>query len=53
VQTGSKAAQLAALKAIAVAWEHLGSLDKVTRIVRLGVLVASLVTNVFSIPKRN
>ncbi|MGA8440151.1 MAG: RidA family protein [Candidatus Sulfotelmatobacter sp.] len=41
VQTGSKAAQLAALNSLAVAREHLGSLDRVTRIVRLGVLVAT------------
>jgi len=41
VQTGRKAAYLAALNALAVARQHLGSLDKVTRIVRLGVLVAS------------
>src|SRR5436305_5317628 len=32
---------LAALKALAVARKHLGSLDKVTRIVRLGVSVAT------------
>ena len=37
VQTGRKAAYLAALNALAVARQHLGSLDKVTRIVRLGV----------------
>jgi enamine deaminase RidA (YjgF/YER057c/UK114 family) len=41
VQTGHKAAYLAALNALAVARQHLGSLDKVTRIVRLGVLVAT------------
>ena len=41
VSTGRKAAYLAALNAIAVAQQHLGSLDKVTRIVRLGVLVAT------------
>jgi enamine deaminase RidA (YjgF/YER057c/UK114 family) len=40
VETGRKAANLAALNALAVAREHLGSLDKVTRIVRLGVSVA-------------
>ena len=40
-QTGSKAAYLAALNALAVAQQHLGSLDKVTRIVRLGVAVAT------------
>ena len=41
VQTGRKAAHLAALNALAVARQHLGSLDKVRRIVRLGVLVAT------------
>jgi hypothetical protein len=35
------AAYLAAVNALAVARQHLGSLDKVTRIVRLGVLVAT------------
>jgi len=41
VEAGRKAARLAALNALAVAREHLGSLDKVQRIVRLGVLVAT------------
>ena len=41
VQTGREAAYLAALNALAVARQHLGSLDKVTRIVRLGVAVAT------------
>jgi enamine deaminase RidA (YjgF/YER057c/UK114 family) len=41
VETGRKAAHLAALNALAVAQQHLGSLDKVKRIVRLGVLVAT------------
>src|ERR1700676_3726183 len=41
VVAGHKAARLAALNALAVAREHLGSLDKVKRIVRLGVLVAT------------
>jgi enamine deaminase RidA (YjgF/YER057c/UK114 family) len=41
VQTGRKAAYLAALNALAVARQHLGSLDKVRRIVRLGVSVAT------------
>ena len=41
VKTGYMAAYLAAVNALAVAREHLGSLDKVTRIVRLGVLVAT------------
>jgi enamine deaminase RidA (YjgF/YER057c/UK114 family) len=41
VETGRKAAHLAALNGLAVARQHLGSLDKVTRIVRLGVAVAT------------
>ena len=41
VQTGWQAAYLAAPNGLAVARQHLGSLDKVTRIVRLGVLVAT------------
>ena len=41
VEAGRKAARLAALKLLAVAREYLGSLDKVTRIVRLGVSVAT------------
>ena len=41
VEAGRKAARLAALNALAVASRHLGSLDKVKRIVRLGVLVAT------------
>jgi enamine deaminase RidA (YjgF/YER057c/UK114 family) len=41
VEAGRKAARLAALNALAVARKHLGSLDKVTRIVRLGVSVAT------------
>ena len=41
VETGRKAAQLAALNVLAVARQHLGSLDRVTRIVRLGVSVAT------------
>jgi len=41
VDAGRKAAHLAALNALAVARQHLGSLDKVTRIVRLGVSVAT------------
>jgi enamine deaminase RidA (YjgF/YER057c/UK114 family) len=40
-ETGREAAHLAALNVLTVAREHLGSLDKVTRIVRLGVLVAT------------
>jgi len=41
VEAGRLAARLAALNGLAVAREHLGSLDKVNRIVRLGVLVAT------------
>ena len=41
VKTGHRAAYLAALNALSVAREYLGSLDKVTRIVRLGVAVAT------------
>jgi enamine deaminase RidA (YjgF/YER057c/UK114 family) len=41
VAAGRKAAYLAALNALAVMRQHLGSLDKVTRIVRLGVSVAT------------
>jgi len=42
VEAGHKAARLAALNALAVARQHLGSLDKVARIVRLVVAVATL-----------
>lgn len=42
VEAARKAACLAALNVLAVARKHLGSLDKVTRIVRLGVSVATL-----------
>jgi enamine deaminase RidA (YjgF/YER057c/UK114 family) len=41
VEAGRKAAHLAAINALAVARKYLGSLDKVTRIVRLGVSVAT------------
>src|SRR6266481_651003 len=41
VEAGRKAAHLAVLNALAVAREYLGLLDKVTRIVRLGVAVAT------------
>jgi len=41
VETGQRAARLAALNALAVARQHLGSLDRVARIVRLGVSVAT------------
>jgi enamine deaminase RidA (YjgF/YER057c/UK114 family) len=42
VETGRKASRLAALNGLAVAREYLGSLDKVTRVVRLGVSVATV-----------
>jgi enamine deaminase RidA (YjgF/YER057c/UK114 family) len=41
VEAGRKAARLAALNVLAVAREHLGSLDRVARVVRLGVSVAT------------
>ena len=41
VAAGHAAARLAALNGLAVAKQHLGSLDKVKRIVRLGVAVAT------------
>src|ERR1700693_1222075 len=41
VKTGHMAAYMAAVNALAVARQHLGTLDKVTRIVRLGVFVAT------------
>ena len=41
VEAGRQAAHLAALNGLAVAGESLGSLDKVTRAVRLGVSVAT------------
>src|SRR5438132_10524011 len=41
VDAGRKAARLAALNVLAVVRQHAGSLDRVTRIVRLGVLVAT------------
>ena len=41
VQPGRQAAYLAALNGLAVARQHLESLDKVTRVVRLGMLVAT------------
>ncbi len=41
VEAGRKAARLAALNALAVARQYLGSLDRVTRVVRLGVFVAT------------
>jgi enamine deaminase RidA (YjgF/YER057c/UK114 family) len=41
VEAGRRAAYLAALNVLAVARQHLGSLDNVTRVVRLGVSVAT------------
>lgn len=41
VETGRRAARLAALNGLAVAREYLGSLDKITRVVRLGVSLAT------------
>src|SRR5580704_185775 len=41
VETAREAARLAALNGLAVAREYLGSLDKITRIVRLGVSLAT------------
>ena len=41
VTEGQEAARAAALNAVAVIREHLGSLDKVGRIVRLGVSIAT------------
>lgn len=41
VEAGRKATHLAALNGLAVVKKHLGSLDRVTRIVRLGVLIAT------------
>jgi enamine deaminase RidA (YjgF/YER057c/UK114 family) len=41
VEAARKAAHLAALNVLAIARQHLGSLDNVTRIVRLGVSVAT------------
>ena len=41
LEAGRQAARLAALNALAVARQHLGSLDKVARIVRLGVSIAT------------
>jgi enamine deaminase RidA (YjgF/YER057c/UK114 family) len=41
VEAGRQAAHLAALNGLAVARKYLGSLDRVTRIVRLGVSVAT------------
>lgn len=42
LKAARQAAQLAARNVLAVARQHLGSLDRVTRVVRLGVAVATL-----------
>ena len=39
--TGRKAARVAAYNALAVAKQHLGTLERVTRVVRLGVYIAA------------
>ena len=41
IETGRKAARLAALNGLAAARKYLGSLDRVRRVVRLGVSVAT------------
>ena len=41
VDDGRRATRLAALNALALAKEHLGSLDRVTRVVRLGIALAT------------
>jgi enamine deaminase RidA (YjgF/YER057c/UK114 family) len=41
VDAGRQAARLAAINGLAVARQHLGSLDRIQRIVRLGVMVAT------------
>ena len=41
VEAGRRAAHLAALNVLAAVRKHLGSLDRVTRVVRLGVSVAT------------
>ena len=41
LEAGRAAARMAALNGLAIARQHLGTLDKVKRIVRLGVLVAT------------
>jgi enamine deaminase RidA (YjgF/YER057c/UK114 family) len=43
---GWDAARIAAINALAVIREHLGSLDKVTRVVRLGVYMATSGANI-------
>ena len=41
VEQGREAARMAALNVLSVARKHLGSLDKVTRVVRLAVYLAT------------
>jgi len=41
IEDGRRATRLAALNALALAREHLGSLDRVARVVRLGVSLAT------------
>jgi enamine deaminase RidA (YjgF/YER057c/UK114 family) len=41
VEDGRRATRLAALNALALAKDHLGSLDRVTRVVRLGISLAT------------
>jgi enamine deaminase RidA (YjgF/YER057c/UK114 family) len=41
VEAGREAARLAALGALAAARQHLGSLDRISRVVRLGVFMAT------------
>jgi enamine deaminase RidA (YjgF/YER057c/UK114 family) len=41
VEAGRDAAYIAALNVLAAAKEHLGSLDRVTRVVRIGVFIAT------------
>jgi len=41
IETGRKAARLAALNALSVAQQRLGSLDRISRVVRLGVSIAT------------
>jgi len=45
-RTGREAAHTAAINALAVARQHLGSLDKVTRVVRLGIYMATSGDNI-------
>lgn len=42
IATGQQAARLAALNALAVARHHLGSLDRVARVVRIGASIATV-----------